>query len=81
MALETELKTYKRELPNLLGSEGKYVVIRGEEIADVFETYDDALKFAYKSFGVDSLFMVKRIAAMEPISYVHRAVSPKLCHQ
>jgi hypothetical protein len=30
MALEKELQTFQRELPNLLANEGKFVVISGD---------------------------------------------------
>ena len=39
MALELELETYKRKLPELLDAEGKFVLIRGDEVAGVLDTY------------------------------------------
>jgi len=46
MALE---KNKLRTLVNcqLLANEGKFVLIHGEEIAGVFDTYHDALKIGY----------------------------------
>jgi hypothetical protein len=39
-----ECQTFRRELPRLLaeGHEGKWALIKGDEIAGVFDTLDDA---------------------------------------
>jgi hypothetical protein len=68
MALEKEQATYARELPRLSGSAGKFVVIHGDEVAGMYDTYDDALTVAYERFGL-SPFLVKKI---EVIETVHR---------
>ncbi len=39
-------------LPDLLVNEGKYILIRHEEISGPFETYDDALEAGYGKYGV-----------------------------
>ena len=44
MALEKEIETYNRELPNLLAEQGKFVVIHGDKIIGTFVSYEDALK-------------------------------------
>ncbi len=67
MALETELKTYERELPHLLKHKDKFALIEGDTVVDTFDTYEDALKMGYKLFG-RAPFMVKHI---EPNSHVH----------
>jgi hypothetical protein len=61
-ALERELKTYCRELPRLLREEGKYVVIRDQEVAGTWATYEDALQAGYERFGLVP-FLVKKIQA------------------
>ena len=71
MALERELETYRAKLPELLPDEGKYVVIQGDQIAGIMETYEDALKLAYSRFGLGP-FMVKQILAVEPVHYMSR---------
>jgi len=60
MALETELETYRREAVNLAGREGKFVVIRGSEVEGIFDTYEDALRWAYDKWGATA-FLVKKI--------------------
>jgi hypothetical protein len=64
MALEKELETYKRELPSLLKDEGKFVLIRDDEVEGSYDTYEDALKIGYGKFGLKD-FMVKKIQANE----------------
>ena len=71
MALEKELETYKKELPNLLAEEGQYVVICGDEITGVYASYEDALKVGYDKCGL-SPFLVKKIQAVEQVQYFSR---------
>lgn len=73
MALEKEMETYLAHRDNLLREEGKFVVIRGDEIAGTWQTYEDALKAAYAQFGLGG-FMVKQILAIEPIHYVSHGI-------
>ncbi len=69
--LNTELNTYKDALPTLLGQIGKYVVIKGQEIVGIYDSYEDALKFGYGKFNLDP-FLVKRIAPSEQVSFFTR---------
>jgi hypothetical protein len=73
MALELELKTYSDKLHELLTDEGKFVVIKGDAVLGVFESYADALKVAYDKAGLEP-FLVKQIAHTEQISYVTRHI-------
>jgi len=66
MALEIELATYQANLPALLEHEGKWVVIHQDRVAGIWQTFEDALKAAYKEFGLNP-FMVKQIHAIEPV--------------
>lgn len=52
-SVSRELATYYRALPDLLAQkqEGKYVVIRGDAIHDVWDTYRDAIQFGRLTFG------------------------------
>ncbi len=71
MALEKEQAAYARELPNLLASDGKFVVIHGDDIAGIFDTYHDALKIGYERFKLEPFF-VKQIKAMETVQFFTR---------
>jgi hypothetical protein len=73
--LQKELATYKRELPNLLGRVGKYVLIRGDQVLSVWEAYQDAIQEGYRVCGLDP-FLVKQIQAVEQVHYITRAVEP-----
>lgn len=76
MALEKELATYNSKLSELAGSEGKYVLVHGDEIVDVLGAYEDALKEGYAKFQLEP-FLVKQIHAIEQIQFVSRLVP---CH-
>jgi hypothetical protein len=76
MALEKELETYKKKLPELKAQhEGKFVLIHGETVVDTFSTYEDAIKHGYQTFKQEP-FLVKRIHAKEPVFFVSRNVMP-----
>ncbi|WAB91948.1 hypothetical protein [Pseudomonas citronellolis] len=75
MSLETEITTYNAQLPNLLQHQGKFVVIKGEEVVDVLDTYNDALKLGYERFGLQQ-FLVKRIMPPEQVFFITRHVVP-----
>jgi len=74
MALEREIETYKKKLAELKESEGKFVLIRGEEIIDTFTSYEDALKEGYKRFGLEP-FLVKQIQTIEQVQFISRTVN------
>jgi hypothetical protein len=75
MSLEHELEVFRTHLMDMLGvdevNEGKYVVIKGDEILGVYESLDDALGAGYERYG-DVDFLVKQIHAVEPIEYFSR---------
>src|SRR5262249_54077022 len=75
MALEKELAVYNEHLIDLLANEGKYVLIKQEEIDGPFETYEDALEAGYSKYGLVP-FLVKRIQRVEPIYYFSRDLPP-----
>ena len=77
MALEKELETYKKELPNLLPRAGKYALIQGDKVSGIWETYPDALQEGYRIFGLKP-FLVKQIQAVDFIHHMTRDVRP-LC--
>ncbi len=71
MPLERELAIYNENLMDLLTNEGMYVVVHGETLEGLFDTYEDALQAGYEKFGVVP-FLVKRISRVEPIQYFSR---------
>ncbi|MCW5621003.1 MAG: hypothetical protein KIS79_07860 [Burkholderiales bacterium] len=75
-ALELELKTYQSLLPTLIGKDdGKFALIKGEELVGVYDSYPDALKIGYEKFGVEP-FLVKKISAAEQVGYFTRDIQP-----
>jgi len=64
MPLEKEQETYARELPHLLASAGKFVLIHGDAVEGIYDTYSDALKVGYDKFGLKPFF-VRQIEATE----------------
>jgi len=72
--LEKELATYKKHLPELLGHEGKFVLIHGEHVIDIYSSYEDALKAGYEKTGVHS-FLVKKISGVESVGCFSRELN------
>ena len=58
IALEKELQTYKEKLPEIVADEGKFVLIDGDNVIDVYGTYEDAIKAGYEKFQLGP-FLVK----------------------
>lgn len=75
MALEQELATFKRELPQLLNRSGRYVIIKGDKVLSTWDTYADALQEGYRLFLLEPFF-VKKIQAVEPVHHFTRDVKP-----
>ena len=69
MALEKELALYKSRLPELVADEGKFVLIHGDQIVDVYGTYEDAIKEGYAKFQL-APFLVKQIQSVEQIQFI-----------
>jgi hypothetical protein len=63
--LNTEIQTYKQQRDNLLGtSEGKFVLIRGNQVVGIFDSKMDAIAAGYQQFG-NVPFLVKQILRIE----------------
>ena len=71
MALEKEMATYQIHLMELLANEGKFVVVRGEEITGPYDAYEQSLEAGYEQYGLEP-FLVKQISRVEPIQYFSR---------
>lgn len=60
VAFETELETYRGHLTELLGSEGKFVLILGKVVDGAFDTYGDALEAGYTRADNDQVAYAAR---------------------
>ena len=70
--LQKEIETYVAKLPELVGSSiGKFVLIKGDVVEGVYDTYADALKIGYQKFKLEP-FLVKQIAPAEQIQFFTR---------
>ena len=60
--IERELRAYYRALPQLLeeGGQDKHVVVRGDEMFEVWDTYGDASRFAHRTFR-DGKFIIQPV--------------------
>ena len=67
-ALAAEWETYRRELGRLLaeGQEGKYALIKGEEIIGIYETWDEARRTGLEKYLLQG-HMVRPILSREPV--------------
>ena len=77
--LKKEIETYNNLLPGLLKDQGKFALIHGDSLTGIYETYDDAITIGYDKFGVNSLFLVKKISASEQIQFFTRDLDTS-CH-
>lgn len=63
--LAEELETYEKNKQRLLETDrGKFVLIKGKEIINVFDTQADAVKVGIDKFG-NSPFLVKKIQEID----------------
>jgi hypothetical protein len=73
--LETELETFRRELPRLLtdpANRGKYVLIKGDKVLGVYPTLREAVDAGYGLVGVSTPFLANRIIEHEEPLYFPR---------
>lgn len=63
--IEQEIRTYLRELPRLLaeGQEGRFVVIKGDEVLSVWDTFDDACQAGRERIPLGEAFLAQPIDA------------------
>jgi hypothetical protein len=68
--LQQELETYAAHKAELVSkAAGKYVLIKGKKIIDIFENQADAIAAGYKQFG-NVPFLVKQIQEIEtPVNF------------
>lgn len=68
VALAVEWETYRREAARLLaeGNEGRYVLIKGQQIIGIWDTREDASMMGHKLFPIQS-FLIHQIQEREGI--------------
>ena len=71
--LAKELRTFAEHKDELLAKhQGKFVLIKGDRLLDVFDTENDAYKEGIHKFGPSEPFLVKQILDVDlPAHYVH----------
>ena len=77
MSLEKEFETYQSKLNELIEHEGKYILIKGDEIIGIYSSYDDAVEQGFQRFKLES-FLVKQISTIEQMHFISRLVEPCL---
>ncbi len=67
-ALAAEWETYRREVGRLLaeGQEGKFALIKGEEIIGIYDTWDEARCVGLEKYLLQG-HMVRPILSREPV--------------
>ena len=73
MVLDREFQTYKSRLHEWVEHEGKFVLIKGEDVVGFYDTYADALKVGYDRFKLEAFF-IKRVQQMEPTANFSRHI-------
>ena len=65
MELEWELATITRKLPELLPQHrGKFALVKGDEVVEIYDTFSDALKLGCRLYGI-APFMIHEIGRDE----------------
>lgn len=78
MALEREFEAYQNKLRDsewLAQNQGKYVLVKEDQVIQTFDSYGDALQGGYDRFGLDP-FLVKQVSAMEQAHFISRLTAP-----
>lgn len=71
VVLEREYRVFKEHQSELLAKgEGKFALIKGDTIIDVFASYEDALKEGLKRFG-DVPFLIQEIQREEAVQFFY----------
>jgi hypothetical protein len=72
--LAGELATYEAHREELVGShDGQFVLIHGDEIAGIWDTYKDAIEAGYQRFKLEP-FLVKQIQSIERVQFITRDI-------
>jgi hypothetical protein len=71
MALEREYETYQKKRQELLKDEGKFVLIHGDEVVGVWDTWEEALNAGYDKYGLPP-FMVQKIEAVDTVWHLRQ---------
>ena len=79
MALEKEMATYERELPEMTAHSGKFVLIHGDVVVDYFTSYEDAIKAGYQQFKLEP-FLVRQVQATARVQFVSRLFDSAISH-
>lgn len=72
--LKEEFEVYNAKKEELLKEEGKFVLIKGHEVVDVFANYEDALKEGLKRFG-NTPFLIQQIQQIESVNFFYHGVA------
>ena len=75
MPLDSELATYAEKQDELEAHQGKFVLVHGDCIVEIFDTYADAISHGYRLYGVREPFLVKRIEIPETAQTITRLVA------
>ena len=72
-AIAQEVATYEARLPELLAHEGRFVLIKGDQVVGFFDSFDAAYREGRRRFGLVPL-LVKQITAVERVVYLPHVV-------
>ena len=68
--LDAEVDCFRKHLADLLRhAEGKYVLIRGAQIAGIYESEEQAIRAGYEDFGPVPFFVRPIVRSLERISF------------
>jgi len=77
MALERELDTFQRELPDLLSNpenHGKYVLIQADRILGLYPSFETGLDAGYQQCELEPFLVKKVVEHEEPVYFSRNAI-------
>jgi len=80
MELEKEFNLYRELKPSLIqdGHQGKFIVIKDNEVFDIFMTYEDALRQGLRRYG-NVPFLLHQISRFERVHHFFHGVEVTGC--
>jgi hypothetical protein len=76
--LAKELETYNAHKADLLKDAGKFVLVHGDQLAGVYDTYAEALREGYKQFQLKPFMVSKFNTPFSPFNEESMSVNKSL---
>ncbi len=73
LTFQAEIDAFKKALPDLLANHsGEFAVLKDRVVQHVCPTYEAALSWGYKAYGLDDQFFVKEVCTAPQVAHFRR---------